>query len=151
MPRIKVCGLPVLVWGETVYSAGPGSPESGRAGKVSRATALRLSAVAGHPRPPGPGSEMRVCGQTWLVNAGGRFEIARREPGAFAGIDVWEPRRPRGRSPDEIARELQRKFEERGEAWFEPKPAVTKKERRQGTADQNARELARALAPKRRK
>lgn len=85
MPKINVCGVKVPAKGLNTYGGGHIAPTARNLGQyaaVSKATAKRLAASVGRPKPPRPGYEMTLCGGVFLSNSAGRFEVVSRGQGA---------------------------------------------------------------------
>lgn len=98
-PNATVCGVPAKLSRPLSNSGQHIAPEQRRPGQyasISKPGAKRLvQALFGHARLPRPGHGVKLCGDQFLHNISGSFQVTRYAAGEFAG--TAKRRKPRKR------------------------------------------------------
>jgi hypothetical protein len=89
MPNATVCGIPTSLGGAVHYDGGHLTTGIGPLGHwraISKPAAKRLlSSLFGHERLPRPGYEVKLCGDQYLENISGSFQVRKRGSGEMSG------------------------------------------------------------------
>lgn len=96
-PNATVCGVPTYLGGSIYYSGGHLTTVPGKLGhhrSISKPGAKRLlSALFGHERLPRPGHEIQLCGDQYLENMSGSYQVRKRGSGEMSGARRRKRRR----------------------------------------------------------
>jgi hypothetical protein len=94
-PNTTVCGIPTHLGGPIHYGGGHITVGVGKLGhyrSISKPGAKRLlKSLFGHERTPRPGYEIKLCGDQYLENMSGSFQIRKRVPGDISGAKREPP------------------------------------------------------------